>query len=45
LDLTGWSLSAVNAISPDGRSLAGNGYHNGIFEAWMARLPVAPSDR
>jgi hypothetical protein len=38
-DLTGWTLTYANAISADGRTLVGNGLHNGRREAWIAHLP------
>src|SRR5205085_695646 len=39
IDLTGWTLSEADAISADGRSMAGFGAHNGLDEAWVATLP------
>jgi probable HAF family extracellular repeat protein len=38
--VTGWSLQRANAISGDGRSIAGQGTSpNGQTEAWVVRLP------
>jgi len=37
VDLTGWSLEEVRAISTDGTVLAGNGLHNGVVEGWVFR--------
>ncbi len=42
LDLTGWTLQEVKAMSSDGKVLAGNGLHNGAAEAWIVFLGVAP---
>ncbi len=40
LDLTGWTLSRANAISDDGRVIAGYGTNpDGNLEAWRAVLP------
>ena len=40
LDLGEWDrLNTVRAISADGLTIAGGGYHNGISEAWIARVP------
>jgi len=41
VDLTGWQLSAANAISADGLSIVGLGSHNGATEAWLVRLGPA----
>ncbi|MFG0285406.1 MAG: hypothetical protein ACF8R7_13395 [Phycisphaerales bacterium JB039] len=38
LDLSGWELRRVTDISPDGRTLIGDGKP----EAWIIRLPEAP---
>jgi probable HAF family extracellular repeat protein len=38
LDLSDWSLEEATAISADGRTLVGTGYHKGIPEAWMAKV-------
>jgi uncharacterized membrane protein len=38
IDLTGWSLTGVTGISPDGNTLVGNGVHNGVTEPWLATL-------
>ncbi|MFT3683879.1 MAG: GC-type dockerin domain-anchored protein [Phycisphaerales bacterium] len=37
-DLSGWVLNSATDISPDGRSVVGYGLHNGVQEAWRARL-------
>ena len=43
LDLTGWKLSYVSAISFDGRVLVGDGFNPaGEREAWRAELPPWP---
>jgi probable HAF family extracellular repeat protein len=36
LDLTGWTLQSAEAISQDGKAIAGYGTHNGYTEAWVA---------
>ena len=38
LDLSGWTLQEVRAISADGMVLAGNGLHNGVSEGWVVRF-------
>jgi len=38
LDLTGWTLTAANGVSADGRTIVGRGTHNGQTEAWVAQL-------
>jgi len=38
VDLTGWTLNEARAVSADGRTIAGNGTHNGVREAWVVRL-------
>ena len=35
LDLTGWTLQQVTAISADGLTVAGVGLHNGLTEGWV----------
>ncbi len=42
LDLTGWTLGSAVDISADGRTIVGNGLHNGVNEAWIARLGDLP---
>jgi probable HAF family extracellular repeat protein len=37
-DLSDWGLYEATAISTDGRTIVGNGYHNGVPEAWMAKV-------
>jgi uncharacterized membrane protein len=37
-DLTGWTSISVNAISRDGRVLAGDGYRDNVYNTWLARL-------
>jgi probable HAF family extracellular repeat protein len=34
-----WSLTDAEGISDDGRTIAGNGWHNTSSEAWIATLP------
>ncbi|MFZ4574857.1 MAG: PEP-CTERM sorting domain-containing protein [Phycisphaerales bacterium] len=36
----GWSLVSVNAISDDGRTVAGYGWHNSRPEAFVATIPA-----
>ncbi len=36
--LTGWKLMWATGISADGRTIIGNGQHNGRDEAWVAHL-------
>mgnify|MGYP001804846547 FL=1 len=44
LDLTGWSLSAANAISDDGLTIVGRGRNpQGNTEAWIARIDAQPN--
>jgi hypothetical protein len=38
VDLTGWQLGSVSAISPDGPAIAGSGVRGGRFEGWVAIL-------
>jgi probable HAF family extracellular repeat protein len=38
LDLTGWTIQNVTAISADGRTIVGNGIHRRQSEAWIATL-------
>ncbi len=41
-DLTGWTLTSVNAISADGTTIVGQGFNpNGQSAAWLARLGPA----
>lgn len=45
IDVEGWTLTSVTAISPDGNYLAGNGRNpNGDQEAWWAELFRFPDD-
>ena len=37
-DLTDWQLDTALAISADGRTIVGSGYHHGTTEAWIARV-------
>jgi hypothetical protein len=39
--LTGWSLQSADAISADGMTISGYGYHNGDLEAWLFHLDGA----
>ena len=41
IDLSAWTLDAANAVSADGRTILGQGTHNGVQEAWIATLPAA----
>lgn len=44
LNLTGWWLSSVSAISYDGMTITGNGTNpNGKGEAWIAVIPEPPT--
>jgi hypothetical protein len=38
LDLSGWTIQNVTAISADGRTIVGNGIHLRQSEAWIATL-------
>lgn len=38
VNLTGWTLTSANAISNDGLTIAGDGFHNGVPEGWVAFL-------
>ncbi|WP_152682723.1 PEP-CTERM sorting domain-containing protein [Caenimonas sp. SL110] len=39
LTLSGWTLQRANAISPDGRAIAGTGINpQGVAEGWIVRL-------
>jgi hypothetical protein len=38
LDLTGWTLQRMTAMSADALVLAGNGLHNGNAEGWVVRF-------
>ncbi|MBX3437545.1 MAG: hypothetical protein KF861_08650 [Planctomycetaceae bacterium] len=40
IDLTGWVLTEVVTMTPDGVTLCGNGTHNGNPEAWIANLSL-----
>jgi probable HAF family extracellular repeat protein len=41
LDLTGWSLNSANAISGDGKTIAGDGTNPaGKTEAWIANISI-----
>jgi len=39
ISVTGWQLEYVMALSADGRVIAGRGWHNGVEEGWVVRLP------
>ncbi len=39
VDLSGWTLDVAYAISANGRTILGQGTHNGVQEAWIATLP------
>jgi uncharacterized membrane protein len=36
LDLSGWDLRTAEAISSDGNTIIGGGYHNGSWASWIA---------
>jgi probable HAF family extracellular repeat protein len=38
INLTGWTLTTANAVSNDGLTIAGVGFHNGVEEGWVAFL-------
>ena len=38
MNLIGWRLKFVTGISADGKTIVGDGYHNGRTEAWIAHL-------
>jgi len=38
LDLSGWKLTGARGISADGKTIVGEGKHNGHREAWIAHL-------
>lgn len=42
IDLSGWILSEVNAISHDGSALVGYGYYQGMERAWVVQSIPAP---
>jgi probable HAF family extracellular repeat protein len=42
VDLTGWTLQTATGVSADGRTVVGNGLHNGVSEGWIATLPSWP---
>ncbi len=45
LNLTGWTLTKTNGVSADGRTIVGDGTHNGNAEAWIATLhALCPAD-
>lgn len=35
IDLKGWTLTSVAAISDDGRSIVGTGLHDGVSRSWL----------
>lgn len=39
VDLSGWTLDTVTALSGDGSTIAGLGTHNGIGAGWTIRVP------
>ncbi len=44
LDLSGWNLQEVRALSSDASVIAGNGLHNGVSEGWVFALaPYTPA--
>jgi uncharacterized membrane protein len=38
-NLTGWNLSSAKGVASDGKTIIGDGSHNGTTEAWIAHLP------
>jgi len=38
VDLQGWTLNEAVDISDDGAVVVGNGVHDGVPQAWLARL-------
>jgi uncharacterized membrane protein len=38
-NVAGWDLAQASAVSDDGKVIAGQGNYNGVFRAWIARLP------
>lgn len=38
-NLAGWSLSSAKGVASDGKTIVGDGSHNGTPEAWIAHLP------
>lgn len=44
LDLTGWTLMYATGVSADGRTIVGNGEHNGELEGWVLTLANCPAD-
>lgn len=43
IDLTGWVLTTAHDMSADGRTLIGEGYFNGVRQAWIATIPSPPA--
>ncbi|MHC4415935.1 MAG: PEP-CTERM sorting domain-containing protein [Planctomycetota bacterium] len=45
IDLSDWVLVEARAVSADGLTIVGTGNHDGVEEAWLARLPdPCPAD-
>lgn len=44
VDLSGWILSEAIAISADGKTIVGEGIHNGNTEGWIARISCTGTD-
>jgi hypothetical protein len=42
IDLTGWQLVNVTAISDDAQTFAGNGKYNGVNQGWVFTLTAVP---
>jgi hypothetical protein len=43
LDLSGWDLQEATAVSDDGITVVGWGYHNSVEEGFVATIPGLPS--
>jgi probable HAF family extracellular repeat protein len=43
INLSGWNLNTVAAVSGDGNTFIGRGIHNGLGEAWIATIPEPSS--
>jgi probable HAF family extracellular repeat protein len=43
INLTGWTLTSAYEVTGDGRTIVGNGTHNGVSEGWVATIPPPPA--
>lgn len=41
VNLDGWTIEAAQGVSADGRTILGQGTHNGVTEGFLVRLPQA----